>query len=186
MHYSNWSQMRHSFNKQLVLRQSVLRRKKCNGNIHWNVQSAQRHHNGAESATNVAYDSKTKPKIPNDSRKPQAHNYFWHPRIFGFYRYLATPGTKGIRRSKGTDRRAPIESEDFCFPEVLIESENPKIQRHHIPRVSKYHTYRHPKILGCPGPREYLRYRRSRTPKYFYTRPSFFHTISLSPAFTSA
>jgi hypothetical protein len=49
------------------------------------------------------------------------------------------------------DRRATIESEDFCFPEVPIESENPKIQRHHKPRVPKYHTYCHPKGTIGPG-----------------------------------
>jgi hypothetical protein len=72
---------------------------KRTGSIHWNVRIAQGHHKGAETATNVPYDSKTKPEIPYDSRKPQVHDYFWQPRIFGF---LATPGTEGIRRSKGT------------------------------------------------------------------------------------
>jgi hypothetical protein len=32
-----------------------------------------------------------------------------------------------------------------------MESENPKIQRHHKPRVPKYHTYSHPKGTVGPG-----------------------------------
>jgi hypothetical protein len=55
---------------------------KRNGNIHWNVRIAQRHDNGAETATNVPYDSKTKPEIPYDSCKPQ---------VQATYRIRATP-----------------------------------------------------------------------------------------------